>query len=84
MDKPVIYTVGHSTHQLDYFLKLLQEYSVNCLVDVRSVAASTYNPQYNKEPLFNFLKQNGIAYLHLRKYSEQCILILIYWMMKAR
>jgi uncharacterized protein (DUF488 family) len=64
MDKPVIYTVGHSTHQLDYFLELLKEYSVNCLIDVRSIAASTYNPQYNKEPLSNFLKTNGITYLH--------------------
>jgi uncharacterized protein (DUF488 family) len=64
MENPVIYTVGHSTHPIDYFLNLLQEYSVNCLIDVRSVAASAYNPQYNKEPLSNFLKQNGITYLH--------------------
>lgn len=64
MAKPVIYTVGHSTHQIDYFLELLREYSVNCLIDVRSLAASTYNPQYNKEPLSNFLKKNEITYLH--------------------
>lgn len=64
MDTPTIYTIGHSTHQLDFFLTLLREYSINCLVDVRSIAASTYNPQYNKEPLTNFLKQNGITYLH--------------------
>ena len=64
MDKPIIYTVGHSTHLLEYFLELLQEYSVNCIVDVRSVAASGYNPQYNKVPLSNFLKNNRITYLH--------------------
>jgi len=63
-NKPIIYTVGHSTHQLDYFLELLKEYGVNCIIDVRSVAASSYNPQYNKEPLTNFLKRNGIQYLH--------------------
>jgi len=63
-NRPIIYTVGHSTHQLDYFLELLKEYGVNCLIDVRSVAASSYNPQYNKEPLTNFLKRNGIQYLH--------------------
>ena len=63
-NKPIIYTVGHSTHQLDYFLELLKEYGVTCLIDVRSVAASSYNPQYNKEPLTNFLKRNGIQYLH--------------------
>ncbi len=64
MDKPVIYTVGHSTHQIDYFLDLLKAYSINCLIDVRSLAASSYNPQYNKEPLSNFLKNKGITYLH--------------------
>ena len=64
MDKPIIYTLGHSTHPLNYFLSLLQEFRINCLVDVRSVAASSYNPQYNKDPLSNFLKSNGITYMH--------------------
>jgi len=64
MDKPIIYTVGHSTHPLEKFLDLLQKFSITCLVDVRSVAASSYNPQFNKEPLANFLKDNGIIYLH--------------------
>jgi uncharacterized protein (DUF488 family) len=64
MGKPVIYTVGHSTHQLDYFLELLGEFSVNCLIDVRSVPASSYNPQYNKEPLSNFLKKKEVIYFH--------------------
>src|ERR1041384_4233381 len=63
-NKQVIYTVGHSTHQPEYFLELLQAHGVNCIIDVRSVAASAYNPQYNKEPLSNFLKNNKITYLH--------------------
>jgi len=65
MDKPVIYTVGHSTHPPNYFLSLLREYNIDCVVDVRSLAASSYNPQYNEEPLSNFLKNNGIIYMHL-------------------
>lgn len=64
MDTPVIYTIGHSTHPTDYFLDLLREYGVNCLIDVRSVAASSYNPQYNEEPFKNFLKSNKIIYMH--------------------
>jgi len=64
MQKPIIYTIGHSTHQIDYFVELLKEYSVNCVIDVRSLAASTYNPQFNKEPLSNYLKKNGITYQH--------------------
>jgi uncharacterized protein (DUF488 family) len=64
MDKPIIYTVGHSNHSIDFFLDLLNSFSINCLVDVRSLAASSYNPQFNKEPLSNFLKANQITYLH--------------------
>lgn len=67
MTRPVIYTIGHSTYQLNHFLELLRRYSVNCVVDVRSIAASTYNPQYNKQPLSDFLKANKITYLHFAR-----------------
>jgi len=43
---------------------MLQAYAVNCVIDVRSVAASSYSPQYNKEPLSKYLKNNSITYLH--------------------
>jgi uncharacterized protein (DUF488 family) len=59
-----LYTVGHSTHSIDYFLELLQSQEISCIVDVRSVAASAYNPQFNKEFLSNFLKKHKITYLH--------------------
>lgn len=61
---PVIYTIGHSTHPAEYFLELLNAYAVNCLVDVRSVAASRYNPQYNQKRLSAFLAAHSMAYLH--------------------
>lgn len=62
-----IYTVGHSNHSKDYFLELLTAYSINCLVDVRSIAVSSYSPQYNKTALSDFLKSNNINYLHFSK-----------------
>ncbi len=62
-----IYTIGHSTHSIEYFLELLNTYSINCLVDVRSIAASSYSPQYNKASLSDFLKSNNIEYLHFSK-----------------
>jgi uncharacterized protein (DUF488 family) len=64
MNKPVIYTVGHSTHPIEYFIGLLKLHSVNCIVDVRSLAASRFNPQYNKKPLNDSLEQHGIKYFH--------------------
>jgi len=62
-----LFTVGHSNHPPDYFLELLKAYGITCLIDVRSVAASAYNPQFNKEPLSAFLKKHGVAYLHFAK-----------------
>jgi uncharacterized protein (DUF488 family) len=68
MDTPVIYTIGHSSHSLEYFLDLLRSHSINTIVDVRSFASSVYNPQFNKEALSNFLKRHEVQYLH---FAEQ-------------
>jgi uncharacterized protein (DUF488 family) len=67
MQKPIVYTIGHSNHPIDYFLELLKKYSVSCIVDVRSFPASRYQPQYNQTPFKNVLKENNIGYLHLAK-----------------
>lgn len=64
MTKQIVYTVGHSNHSIDYFVELLNTYFVTCIIDVRSVAASAYNPQYNKDGLSDFLKKRGINYMH--------------------
>ena len=64
MTKPIIYTIGHSTHPIDYFLQLLKHHGVNCVVDVRSVPASRFNPQFNKKALASALVANGIEYIH--------------------
>src|SRR5687767_13103315 len=64
MSKPLIYTIGHSTHAIGYFLELLTDYKITCVVDVRSLPASRFNPQYNKNALSTFLRAHGITYLH--------------------
>ncbi len=60
----LIYTIGHSNHNIDYFKELLDTYNIDCLIDVRSMPASAYNPQFNKESLNNYLKLYQINYLH--------------------
>jgi len=60
----LVYTIGHSNHPIDYFNELLGAHGINCVIDVRSVPASAYNPQFNKESLSNYLKYNNITYLH--------------------
>ena len=59
-----IYTVGHSNHSIDYFLELIKHFNIDCIIDVRSVAASAYNPQFNKSNLTGFLKSENIVYMH--------------------
>lgn len=66
MNNREIYTVGHSNHQIDYFLELLNFKEINCLIDVRSTPMSSYSPQFNKLPLKNYLKNNGITYMHFK------------------
>jgi uncharacterized protein (DUF488 family) len=67
VNRPIIYTVGHSTHQLDFFLELIKTVEINCIVDVRSIPASAHNPQYNQDSFKRFLKYNHITYLHFAK-----------------
>ena len=59
-----LYSIGHSNQSLDGFLILLKAHDVNCVIDVRSVPASTYSPQFNQESLKYFLKSHGVQYLH--------------------
>ena len=64
MENREIYTIGHSNHSIDYFLELLNCHSINCVIDVRSTPASSFNPQFNKLPLKNYLKLHNIIYMH--------------------
>ena len=59
-----IFTVGHSNGTVEELRTLLALAGIDCVVDVRSVPASAYTPQFNKEYLKRFLSNNGIFYLH--------------------
>jgi uncharacterized protein (DUF488 family) len=58
-------TVGHSNRPLSEFLELLEADRVGCLVDVRTMPRSRYNPQFNKEALAEALAAHEIAYEHI-------------------
>lgn len=62
-----IYTIGHTNHSVEYFIKLLQSHKINCIVDVRSTPLSKYTPQFNKDTIKKMLKINGIYYIHMGK-----------------
>jgi uncharacterized protein (DUF488 family) len=60
-----ILTIGHSTRTMDEFVELIKAYGITLVVDVRTVARSRHNPQFNKENLPNTLKPYGVKYIHM-------------------
>lgn len=67
MKKPVIFTIGHSTHPIDEFVEMLQAHKIQAVVDVRTIPRSRHNPQFNEDDLKEFLQQVHIRYKHLKK-----------------
>jgi uncharacterized protein (DUF488 family) len=59
------FTIGHSTRTLDEFVALLQQSSVDLVVDVRSIPRSRTNPQFNRDSLPAALSQWQIGYEQL-------------------
>jgi uncharacterized protein (DUF488 family) len=59
-----IWTIGHSTRDIDVFISLLEANGIKLLVDVRSLPGSKRYPQFNKETLEESLKARGIRYEH--------------------
>jgi uncharacterized protein (DUF488 family) len=64
MARGPIYTVGHSTREFAQFAQLLLEAGVAQLVDVRRVAHSRRNPQFDSAALARELGEAGIDYRH--------------------
>ncbi len=61
----MIYTIGHSIRTEKDFLALLQQHSIDLLIDIRTIPHSRRNPQFNSENLEKSLRNAGIGYLHL-------------------
>lgn len=64
-DRPVCYTLGHSTRSLDEFCQLLEENQVEQVLDVRRYPGSRRFPHFQAEVLAEQLQRRGIDYLHL-------------------
>lgn len=59
-----IWTIGHSTRDIDFFISLLEEHGIKVLADVRLLPGSRRCPQFNKERLADSLGKVGICYEH--------------------
>lgn len=62
-----VYTIGHSTHSFEDFLKMLQSFHIEIVADIRSYPGSRKFPQFNKENLVMTLPENNIDYIHIQK-----------------
>lgn len=63
-----LFTLGHSNHSLEKFVRLLEDNGVMTLVDVRTAPFSRFNPHFNKESLERELPARGIQYAFAGKY----------------
>ena len=60
-----LYTIGHSIHSIEGFIELVGMHSITAVCDVRSNPYSRYNPQFNREPFREKLKEHHISYVFL-------------------
>lgn len=60
-----VYTLGHSTRPSDEFLKILDEFAIQAVADIRTIPRSRHNPQYDQESLRQLLRDHRIEYIHL-------------------
>jgi len=59
---PELFTVGHSTHPLDVFLKLLARHGIEALADVRRFPGSRKYPHFNRDGFASVLAAAGVEY----------------------
>ena len=59
-----IWTIGHSTREIDEIISLLQESRIKLIADVRMFPGSKRYPQFNRQPLAEMLGEHGIRYEH--------------------
>jgi uncharacterized protein (DUF488 family) len=59
-----LWTIGHSNRQLDEFVDLLAEESIEAVADVRRFPGSRRCPHFGREALDSALHDVGLAYRH--------------------
>jgi uncharacterized protein (DUF488 family) len=60
-----IYTIGYGNRINGDFVKLLQNFEIKFLVDVRTQPSSRFNPDFSKDELEKRLKQHSIRYIFM-------------------
>jgi uncharacterized protein (DUF488 family) len=60
-----IYSIGYGHRAISDFIDLLKHYSIQLLVDTRSIPYSRFQVNFRKQALQKHLEDGGIGYLYL-------------------
>ncbi len=60
-----IYTIGYGGRSTEEFIRLLKQFGIEFLLDVRSKPYSSFRPEFSKDQLERLLASEGIKYLWL-------------------
>ncbi|MFI5123995.1 MAG: DUF488 family protein [Chitinophagales bacterium] len=67
LKEKLIWTIGHSTRELETLIAMLHSFAITLVADIRSFPGSRRYPQFNKEALEISLPENHIQYLHIKE-----------------
>jgi len=65
MEKKTLYTIGHGSRKSEDFLRILKQFDIEYLIDIRSQPYSKFNPHFNQNELKFFLENNNIKYVFM-------------------
>jgi uncharacterized protein (DUF488 family) len=64
-----IWTIGHSTREIDKFISALEANEIKLIADIRLLPGSKRYPQFNRESLAESLSERGIRYEHFPEFG---------------
>jgi len=65
-DQPIpVHTIGYGSRTLDDFVAVLKAHGIAYLIDVRSAPYSRFKPEFSKNALEVYLREQGIRYIYL-------------------
>lgn len=62
-----VFAIGHSNYTIEKLIDMLNQYNINCVVDIRETPYSRYNIQYNREDFCKTLRKEGFIYIYMGK-----------------
>ena len=62
----MLYTIGYESKSIDDLISQLKSHDISILVDVREIPISR-KKGFSKTVFSEYLSQNGIEYIHLKK-----------------